>query len=130
MKIKRSRIESTVAALRDIGQNRLPARFALKVARTMRAFHSEHSRLLEERNALIRSLSPNGRTIREGDPGFPEFQEVWGEELEKEVEIEVEEGCISLRHLLAKNPQVQPQSIAVLDEVGLLADDVEEADDA
>lgn len=116
MKIKNEQLEATVEALRDLSSNRLAGPVAFKVMRVKRAVAEALGTVSETRDALIRAHAGKD-SIAPTDEPWPAFLEAYTALMAEESEFAVEpldpkewiDAC-----------QVKPNSLGVLDHVGLL----------
>ena len=121
MKIKNARMEDIINALMDVSQNRLPGGLALQVARTKRAVAEQYADVLEARSAMIIA---HGGTEEEGISPDHENWGLFASEYDAlmDAETEVDAKPLPVADLTAEGSTFRPDSLGLLDFVGLLED--------
>lgn len=121
MNIKNGHMEDIINSLMDVSQNRLPGSMALQVARTKRAVAEQFADVMEARSDMIVA---HGGTK---DEGISADHENWGSFVSEynalmETETEVDTKPLPLADLIAEGTSFRPDSLGLLDFVGLLED--------
>jgi len=108
-------LEAVLGAMIDITQNRLPGALAWEIVKTKREVAEALGTFMEARDGLIKSYGDGG-AISQDHENWPVFVVAFEELLQQEVTIA---GKIDIDRLIAANVEVKPDSLGLLDAVGL-----------
>lgn len=122
MKTKKGSLDPIVAALNDLGANRLPLPLTTRIHNARKAVLTATRERDEIKNDLLAPYLAEGRkSISPGEEGYTELiakiNELWNEDVELELGAPID---LSKLNGQAESVQVKEQTIAVLDEIGLL----------
>lgn len=121
MKLVNAQLEGVIAALADVSQNRLPGPIALHVSRSKRAVVEAFGDITEARDTLIRAHAPDdAEAITPEDDGWDEFSGAFVEMLNDETEVDIKP--LDIDSLTANGASFKPDSLGLLEYVGLLKD--------
>lgn len=116
MKIRNNHLEATLDALRDLSANRLPGAVAFRVMRVKKSVADAFGTVLEARDVLIKAHAGGDKIGPEHENWhafLPEYNALMTEESECEVEPLDPKEWLDVC-------EVKPDSLGVLDHVGLL----------
>ena len=121
MKLVNAQLEGVIEALADVSQNRLPGPIALQISRSKRAVAEAFGDITEARDTLIKAHAPkDAEAITPEDDGWDEFTKAFVEMLNEETEIDAKP--IDIDELTANGASFKPDSLGLLEYVGLLKD--------
>lgn len=118
--IRKHLLQRTVECLMDLGKNRVPGTDALTIVRTKRAVGKVYGEYLETRDELIKQSDPPTENGWPDGTAPKELLDALTELMNEFAEIELEP--LDLDGLVAAGIEVEPDSLGLLLDLGIVTD--------